>query len=84
MYTVYTEGLKLTVTIQSLGIDQLTVQERLELIEQIWDSLPTQVQAEEIPAWHREEITKRRAILEATNAVGRPWREVLAKDEGGA
>ena len=27
-------------TIESLGIDRLSVRERLELIELIWDSLP--------------------------------------------
>jgi len=31
------------VTIEALGIDQLSVRERLDLIEQSWDSLPEQV-----------------------------------------
>ena len=37
------------VSIEALGIDRLTVRERLELIEQIWDSLPEHVQPDEIP-----------------------------------
>ena len=33
----------MTVSIEALGIDRLSVRERLDLIEQIWDSLPEQV-----------------------------------------
>src|SRR5262249_5258015 len=40
------------VSIEALGIHQLSVRDRLELIEQIWDSLPEQVEPEEVPAWH--------------------------------
>ena len=31
------------VSIESLGIDRLSVRDRLDLIEQIWDRLPEQV-----------------------------------------
>lgn len=31
------------VSIEALGFDKLSVSERLELIEQIWNSLPEQV-----------------------------------------
>ena len=40
------------ISIESLGIDRLSVQDRLELIEQIWDSLPENVNPDEIPEWH--------------------------------
>jgi putative addiction module component (TIGR02574 family) len=33
----------MSISIEALGIDRLNVRERLELIEQIWDSLPEQV-----------------------------------------
>jgi Putative addiction module component len=36
------------VTVESLGIDRLSVRERLDLIEQIWDSLPGSVQPQEV------------------------------------
>ncbi len=49
------------VTIESLGIDQLTVRERLELIEQIWDSLPETLTVQEVPDWHLAELVRRRA-----------------------
>ncbi len=65
------------VTIESLGIDQLTVHERLELIEQIWDSLPESVQPQDVPDWHLIELARRRAEAEARPGEGRPWREAL-------
>ncbi len=67
------------VSLEVLGIDRLSVQERLELIEQIWDSLPEQVNAEEVPAWHLAELAKRRAQADAAPGVGKPWREALAR-----
>jgi putative addiction module component (TIGR02574 family) len=65
------------VSLGALGIDKLSVRERLDLIEQIWDSLPEQVNPEEVPAWHLAELARRRA--EASPGVGKPWREVLAR-----
>ena len=72
----------MAVSFEALGLDQLSVSERLDLIEQIWDSLPDQVDAKEIPAWHLEELTKRLAQAERTPGAGKPWREVLERFEG--
>ncbi len=66
-------------TIEALGINRLTVRERLDLIEEIWDSLPDQVSADEIPAWHLEELAKRRADADAAPGEGKPWRDALAR-----
>lgn len=65
-------------TIQELGIERLSVQERLDLIEQIWDSLPSTVLPDEIPEWHIELLAKRLAEAEANPGAGVPWREALA------
>jgi putative addiction module component (TIGR02574 family) len=65
--------------IEELGIDRLSVRERLELIELIWDSLPEQVNPEEVPAWHLAELAKRRAEADASPREGKPWREALAR-----
>ena len=72
------------VTIESLGIDKLSVRERLDLIEQIWDSLPEQVSPDEVPDWHLVELAKRCAEAEASPGVGKPWREALARFGGGS
>jgi putative addiction module component (TIGR02574 family) len=74
----------MAVDIHALGIHQLSVAERLELIEQIWNSLPDQVTAEEVPAWHLAEVAKRRTQAEAQPGLGKPWRDVLGPLEGGS
>jgi putative addiction module component (TIGR02574 family) len=61
----------------TLGLDKLSVRERLELIETLWDSLPEQVETQEVPDWHLAELAKRRAEATANPGVGKPWREVL-------
>ena len=72
------------VSVEALGIDRLSVKERLELIEQIWDSLPQQVNPDEVPAWHLAELAKRRAEADAAPGVGKPWREALGRFGGGS
>lgn len=67
------------VTAESLGIDRLSVAERLALIEEIWDSLPEHVEPSDLPDWQRDIIERRRADAEAHPGVGRPWRDVLGE-----
>ncbi len=69
------------ISIESLGINRLSVRERLDLIEQIWDTLPEQIDADEIPPWHLAELTRRRAEVDASPGTGKPWREALAQFE---
>jgi hypothetical protein len=72
------------VNIEALGIDRLRVRERLERIEQIWDSFPEHVNPVEVPPWHLAQLAKRRAKVDASLRVGKPWRETLARFEGGS
>lgn len=58
--------------------DRLSVQEKLDLIEQIWDSLPPEVQPDEVPEWHKLVLANRLAEAEANPGGGMPWREALA------
>ena len=74
----------MAVRIDSLGIDRLSVRDRLDLIEQIWDSLPEQVELQDIPEWHVAKLAARRASAEESPGVGKPWREVLERLEGGS
>ena len=72
------------VSVKALGIDRLSVKERLELIEQIWDSLPECVSPDEVPAWHLAELVKRRAEADASPRAGKPWRDALARFGSGS
>ncbi|MBI3822446.1 MAG: addiction module protein [Planctomycetes bacterium] len=60
-----------------LGLDKLSAQERLELIDTLWDSLPERLDASMIPDWHLAGLARRRADARATSGAGKPWREVL-------
>lgn len=71
----------MAVSIEALGIDRLSVPERLELIDKIWESLPDEVSPDEMPGWHLVELTKRRAAAVASPGAGKPWREALARSE---
>jgi putative addiction module component (TIGR02574 family) len=57
----------------------LNPDERIELAEQLWDSLP----AERVGPDEEQiaELRRRRAALEAEGALGRPWGEVLDEIE---
>lgn len=63
--------------VQELGLDHLSVSDRLKLIEQLWDSLPDGVETAEVPDWHLAELTRRLEAACTTPGVGKPWREVL-------
>lgn len=68
--------------IHDLGIDQFSVEDRLRLIGEIWDSLPD-VQPSEIPQSHREELDRRLAAADADPDAASPWEEVRARLRGG-
>jgi putative addiction module component (TIGR02574 family) len=68
----------MSVDLQQLGIDRLSVAERLELIGRIWDSLP-EAEALPPPEWHLRELERRRAAAEADPAGGVPWEVVQAR-----
>ena len=66
-------------TLQQLGIDRLSIAERLELIGQIWDTLPEAEEGPLLPDWHRRELERRRAAAEADPGAGIPWEVVKAR-----
>jgi putative addiction module component (TIGR02574 family) len=71
-----------TLPLDVLAIDRLSVRDRLELIERIWNSLPEQVELQDIPEWQLAELADRRARAAREPGVGQPWREVLERLEG--
>ena len=79
----FLRGTTRAVSLESLGIDRLSVAERLELIEQIGNSLPDQIDPQEVPDSRRAELAKRRRQADAQLGGGKPWPEVLGPLEGG-
>jgi putative addiction module component (TIGR02574 family) len=68
-------------TLQELGIDRLSTQERLRPIGEIWESL-TPIDQLDIPESHREELDRRLAAADADTASGIPWEEVRKRLRG--
>jgi putative addiction module component (TIGR02574 family) len=69
--------IRVPVDAAAFGIEKMTIAERLDLIEQIWESLPEEPRPSEIPAWHLDELTQRHADIGL--GVGKPWREVVER-----
>lgn len=55
----------------------LSVADRLDLMDQIWNSLTANTQALPVPEWHRVENERRMAALDADGVMGRPAEEVF-------
>jgi putative addiction module component (TIGR02574 family) len=58
----------------------LTIAERLQLVEELWDSIAADADAEALPLTDAERalIDERLADLSANPAAGRPWADVRA------
>jgi putative addiction module component (TIGR02574 family) len=54
----------------------LSVEQRLELISELWDSIPDSLDTLSVPEWHREELDRRLAAADANPDAGIPWEEV--------
>ena len=66
-------------TLQQLGIDHMSVAERLDLIGEIWDSIGDAGECNPIPSWHLQLLEQRSAAAEANPQAGIPWEEVEAR-----
>ena len=54
----------------------LSVEQRLELISELWDSIPDSLDTLPVPDWHREELDRRLAAADANPNAAIPWEEV--------
>lgn len=59
---------------------QLPISEKLRLVEQLWDDLAASGERIPLPDWHREEVERRAAELEADPSIALSreelWRRV--------
>jgi putative addiction module component (TIGR02574 family) len=60
-----------------LNIADLSPEERLRLIEELWDSLSAKPGAIPLTNAQREELDRRLDDLESSGPEGIPWEEVL-------
>lgn len=55
----------MSLSVRELPIDQLSVDDRLELLGRLWDSLLEDGAPPPMPAWHLEEVNRRIALADA-------------------
>ena len=54
----------------------LSVEQRLELIGELWDSIPESLEELALPEWHRQELELRLAAADADPDAAIPWEQV--------
>jgi len=69
----------MAVSLKSLGIERLGIEERLTLVEKIWDSIAADSAAIPLTQAQRDELDRRIADHEANPDDVVPWDEVKAK-----
>ena len=68
---------------KALGIDRLSVADRLILVEEIWDSIVEESDSLEVPQSHRDELDRRLSSRESDPLAGSSWEDVKARLMGG-
>ena len=67
------------VSVKSLGIDHLSLAERILLVEEIWDSIAAESEALGIPQSHKDELDRRLAAQDADPPSGLSWEDVKTR-----
>jgi len=63
-------------SISASEIAEMPIQQRIQLVEDIWDSIAEMPQAVEIPEWHKRELEKRLEVYYANPNEGSSWQDV--------
>lgn len=66
-------------TLKQFGIDQLTVAERILLVEEIWDSIAAEEEQIPLTDAQHQDLQRRIADYEANPHAGSSWEEVKAR-----
>lgn len=66
----------------TINIANLSAEERLRLLEELWDSLSAVPEAVPLTPAHRQELDRRLDELDRNGPSGIPWEEVLQRIRG--
>jgi putative addiction module component (TIGR02574 family) len=66
----------MAVSLKSLGIERLGIEERLTLVEELWDSIAADSSAVPLTKAQRDELDRRIADHEANPNDVVPWEEI--------
>ena len=63
-------------TSNGVSVFELSLSEKLHLVEDLWDDLAATPQAVPVHDWQKEELARRKANLQNNPASGLSWEEV--------
>ena len=63
-------------SISASDIAEMPIQQRIQLVEDIWDSIAELPESVKIPSWHKKELEVRLKAYHANPNEGTPWSEV--------
>jgi putative addiction module component (TIGR02574 family) len=66
-------------TLQELGIDKMSIEDRLSLAQQLWDSVATELEQQPLTPAQRAELERRVAAADANPDEGVPWEIIRAE-----
>jgi putative addiction module component (TIGR02574 family) len=66
-------------TLKSLGLDRLTMTERLALVDELWDSIAADVERSPLTEAQRQEVDRRLAAHRANPSAAVSWEQVEAE-----
>jgi len=64
------------------GFDGLSMDERIDFVQSLWDHIAAMPEQIPIPDWHRRIIQERLKSYRADPTAGRPWMDVRAEIAG--
>jgi putative addiction module component (TIGR02574 family) len=70
---------RMSPTLTSLGLDKLSREERLALVQELWDSIAAEPSPDLLTDAQREELHRRAAEADANPDDGIPWEQVKAE-----
>lgn len=63
-------------TLKSLGIDRLSVAQRILLVEEIWDSIAAEAEEAELSEAQKQDLQRRLSLYAENPRAGSSWEEV--------
>jgi putative addiction module component (TIGR02574 family) len=64
-------------TAKTFGIDRLSLEDRIRLMEEIWDTID--VESLPVPQWHKDELDRRMEAYRADPKAGSSWEDVKVR-----
>jgi putative addiction module component (TIGR02574 family) len=75
------EKKRMSQTLKSLGIDQLSVAQRILLVEEIWDSIAAEAEEAPLSEVQKQDLQRRLDLYAKNPRAGSSWEDVKARLE---